>query len=439
MRNEGNDMRVNVAVVKLNDWVNQKIIMDFLIYRENYMSNFFPTCIRALPEEKEKVILLLIYYKRNDMEIISIFNNKGGVGKTTLVYHLAHALAVLGKKVLMIDLDPQCNLTICAYNTDMLHDIWEQEDPFIEEGFEATRKKMSIDEFNGVNDNNRTIHYLLKPTEDGTADLERLPPPINLSNNIDLLPGRLTLHMYEDKISERWNSAYRGDPLAIKTLTKIRRLASDYAKQYSYDFTIMDTSPSLGTLNKLIISTADGFIIPCFPDMFSLYGIRNIGRSLEGWKKELDIIYSLISKEKRDNFPPNFVQFLGYTIYNARRYGNQKNQYGLASAHYSYVERIPITIEKYITQPIRADIPLDTLVEPIGGTSVMYSHNTYPSMAQKYHHPMWELPSCGNLEPPENSTITGGSRESYIKTKDDYVAFAEDFLVRICMLRESNG
>ena len=61
----------------------------------------------------------------------------------------------------------------------------------------------------------------------------------------------------------------------------------------------MDTSPSLGTLNKVIISTVDGFIIPCFPDMFSLYGIRNIGRSLESWKRELDVIYSLISNEKR--------------------------------------------------------------------------------------------------------------------------------------------
>ena len=46
------------------------------------------------------------------MKIISLFNNKGGVGKTTLAYHLSCALAADGKKVLMIDLDPQCNLTI---------------------------------------------------------------------------------------------------------------------------------------------------------------------------------------------------------------------------------------------------------------------------------------------------------------------------------------
>ena len=134
------------------------------------------------------------------MKIISLFNNKGGVGKTTLAYHLSCALALLGKKVLMIDLDPQCNLTIYSYPTEKLHKIWETEDSFIDEGFESTREKMSVNDFKELNNHPHTIHYLLKPTEDGTADLDRLPPPISLSTNLDLLPGRLTLHTFENKI-----------------------------------------------------------------------------------------------------------------------------------------------------------------------------------------------------------------------------------------------
>ena len=370
------------------------------------------------------------------MKIISLFNNKGGVGKTTLAYHLSCALAASGKKVLMIDLDPQCNLTIYSYPTEKLHRIWEAEDSFIDEGFESTREKMSVSDFKELNEHPHTIHYLLKPTEDGTADLDRLPPPIPLATNLDLLPGRLTLHTFENKISERWNSAYAGDPLAIKTITKIRKIASDYATNYNYDFVIMDTSPSLGTLNKVIISTVDGFIIPCFPDMFSLYGIRNIGRSLQLWKKELDIIYSLISDEKRKNFPKNFVQFLGYTIYNAKKYDGQKNKYALAAAHYSYVQKIPETIEAYISESVRANIPFELLVDPIGGTSIMYSHNTYPSMAQKYHHPMWELPMCGELEQPEKATITGGSRQMYLNTKESYITFAKDLIGRVELIGE---
>ena len=74
------------------------------------------------------------------MDIISIFNNKGGVGKTTLTYHLAHALAEMGHKTLIIDLDPQCNLTILGMDQEKLHEIWSAEDDFIED-FQAAREK----------------------------------------------------------------------------------------------------------------------------------------------------------------------------------------------------------------------------------------------------------------------------------------------------------
>jgi len=60
------------------------------------------------------------------------------------------------------------------------------------------------------------------------------------------------------------------------------------------------------------------------PDMFSLYGIRNIGNSLSAWKKQFDSLYTLISKEKRSNFPKESVKLLGYTIYNSKKILKQK-------------------------------------------------------------------------------------------------------------------
>ena len=75
------------------------------------------------------------------MKVISLFNNKGGVGKTTLAFHLSWILSEMGKKVLMIDLDPQCNLTICGISENDLEKIWSEEDPFIED-FENAKKKL---------------------------------------------------------------------------------------------------------------------------------------------------------------------------------------------------------------------------------------------------------------------------------------------------------
>ena len=100
-----------------------------------------------------------------------------------------------------------------------------------------------------------------------------------------------------------------GDPLAIRTVTQIRNFCEMYAENYSYDYVVIDTSPSLGILNKVIISTVDGFLIPCMPDMFSLYGIQNIGKSFKDWKRDFDTIFTLLSDTKLSHFPKNFVSF----------------------------------------------------------------------------------------------------------------------------------
>ena len=64
--------------------------------------------------------------------IISIFKNKGGVGKTTPTSHLAQALAEMGKKVFLVDLDPQCNLSIYCLETETIQSIWDAETPYID-------------------------------------------------------------------------------------------------------------------------------------------------------------------------------------------------------------------------------------------------------------------------------------------------------------------
>ncbi|MFH1793402.1 MAG: AAA family ATPase [Pseudomonadota bacterium] len=363
-------------------------------------------------------------------KIVTIFNNKGGVGKTTLTFHLAHALGELGKKVLLIDLDPQCNLTIFSLPMEGIHDIWAAEDDFIED-FAAARTKASAADFLAMLQNPRSIHFDLKPTEDGTAEIDNLPPPIELATNVHLIPGRLTLHLYEAKIGERWSGIYQGDPLAIRTATRVRQMAHEYAKIYGYDLVIFDTSPSLGALNRHLLTLADGFLIPCAPDLFSVYGIRNIGSALRLWRKQFDTIFQLLSDTKRDQFPDKFVKLVGYTIYNAKRYAGLGNNLDLATAHYHYAEQIPQTIAKFIDA--ENSLPFnEILTGSIGGNAVIHSHNTFPSMSQKYHRPMWKLPNA-QLESEDSSTI-GGNRRKYEATQDSYLAFAKDFLGRVAKL-----
>ena len=364
-------------------------------------------------------------------KIVTIFNNKGGVGKTTLTYHLAHALGEIGKRVLLVDLDPQCNLTIVAVDMENIYQVWAKEDTFIED-FEASRAESGIDEFRNINSETRSIHFLLKPTEDGTGDFDELPPPMTIGQNVDLIPGRLTLHLYEAKIGERWSGVYQGDPLAIRTATRVRALSYEYAEKHKYDLVLFDTSPSLGALNRHLLSLADGFLIPCSPDLFSVYGIRNIGDALRVWRKQFESIFHFISDQKRANFPKSFVKFMGYTLYNARRYSNYENNLNLARAHHNYAVRIPSTIQEAIGR--NNMIALEHVADrSIGDNAIIHSHNTLPSMSQKYHLPMWKLPDCGILDKEDSSTISG-NQKTYKATQDAYKLFANDFLERVNLI-----
>lgn len=371
------------------------------------------------------------------MKIISVFNNKGGVGKSTLSFHLGKALGLMGKKVLFVDLDPQCNLTISAMRERELEKIWQEEDAYIDDFEDAKKNKKK---FSRIMSETRSIHFLLKPAEDGVNDIESLPPAKSIGDNVYMIPGRLSIHQFENRISERWSGLYQSDNLSIRTITYIRRLCERYADILDVDFVLVDTSPSLGILNKTIISTVDGFIIPAQPDMFSLYGIRNIGNSLESWGKELNVIYRLISEEKREKFPKKFVQFLGYTIYNAKKYDGD-NEYQLADAHYSYAKRIPQIINQYIKEDNK--VKIDDINMPIAGGAIMHTHNTYPSVAQALKCAIWEVPDAfTKLQQTESEylkeqmiDVNRGSFGRYREIKDKYIEFAKAFIERTEALR----
>lgn len=363
------------------------------------------------------------------MKIVSVFNNKGGVGKTTLCFHLAHALGTLGKKVLLIDTDPQCNLSLYGLSPEELDALWTKESDYIDDlGFEAAKKK-DLNYYTLIKEP-RTIHFLLKPTEDGTGDVESMPPLIELGAAVYLLPGRLSLHTYEEAAASRWSEAFIGNPLALKTITKIRDIAKLYSDIYNFDYVIMDTSPSIGILNKIILSNSDALIVPCNADMFSLYGIRNIGSALKMWKQQFEILKSVLSEEKKKMLSESFIQFIGYTLYNCKKVTKDPpyNEYDIAKSHYHYASKIPATILDYI--PIRGSLS-SVAGNLLGNKSIIHTHNTLPGMSQKYKKPMWELPS---LDLDQEDLTIKGNRSVYEATLGSYQYFANDFISRLNML-----
>jgi cellulose biosynthesis protein BcsQ len=362
------------------------------------------------------------------MKILSVFNNKGGVGKSTLTYHLGAALAEKGSKVLLIDLDPQSNLTLYGLSEEKLENIWKSEDDFISD-YKSAKNEIGSDEFKFFHKQNHSIHYLLKPIEDGESDEEELPDPVHLRKNLDLIPGRLTLHLFENKLAKNWSEAFLGEPQAVRIVTAVRKICENYSKQFGYDVILIDTSPSLGALNKVIISNADSFIIPCAPDMFSDYGVRNIGNALKVWSKEFNTMYSLLSDSKRKYFPSEFVKLLGFTVYNAKKRSDAPNKLNVALAHFNYANKLPETIKEYIPKECLLNNGDKYFEESIGGNCVIHGHGTLPTMAQKYKAPMWKVPDLPNLQ-EEKPTIKGNSG-TYYATRENYMELAQNVLERL--------
>ncbi len=183
--------------------------------------------------------------------VISTINLKGGVAKTTTSVALAEVFsAEMGKKVLVIDLDPQTNATIMLLG----------EDKWLE-----------------LNNEGRTLAQLFKDAMNPdvkrfnlNATLQKGVSDVQGARTIDLLPSSLDLIDVQDQLA----SAPSGKFYAVNPVELLWRAVK--SKLDEYDIVIVDCPPNLGivTLNGLRLS--DAYIIPTIPDHLSTYGIPQI-------------------------------------------------------------------------------------------------------------------------------------------------------------------
>ena len=202
------------------------------------------------------------------MKIVTFFNNKGGVGKTSLVYHLSWMYAQQGQRVLAVDLDPQANLTSMFLDEEVLETLWpDGEHP-------------------------ETILGSLRPIMCGMGDLQapHLQPIGSaaslFSPAISLLVGDLGLSAFEDKLSASWPLCNDRDEGAFRVISAFYRMITLAAEQAQSDVVLVDVGPNLGAINRAVLIATDHVIIPLAPDLFSMQGLRNLGPTLRRWRSE---------------------------------------------------------------------------------------------------------------------------------------------------------
>lgn len=223
--------------------------------------------------------------------VLTFFNNKSGVGKTSLVYHAAWMLSELDRTVLVVDLDPQANLTAAFLDEDALAELWDGQ----------------------ASSSGGTIHQCVAPLAQ-VGDV-RDPELRRPSDRLYLLPGDLALSEFEDLLSTEWPNCLGSTNLyrAFRVITAFWQVVQAGAGESGADIVLIDVGPSLGAINRSALIATDYVVVPLAADLFSRQGLRNLGPTLRRWRGDW--------KKRRDNrgapdfpLPAGDMQPIGYLI-----------------------------------------------------------------------------------------------------------------------------
>jgi cellulose biosynthesis protein BcsQ len=198
---------------------------------------------------------------------IAFFNNKGGVGKTTLACNYAAYEASQQKPVLLFDLDPQCNSTQLLLEDDQWEDIYEESE----------------------DSESKTIMGVLRHFRAGESVLDTDSASNIVTSRrfgVDVLPGHPGLSIFEDLLSEAWGDMRSGRAAGARMSMWLRNLRAHYGD--SYAIIVVDVSPSLGAINRSALVGSDAFLTPMATDLFSLYALDNITIWLKRWLAEYE-------------------------------------------------------------------------------------------------------------------------------------------------------
>ena len=225
---------------------------------------------------------------------IALFNHKGGVSKTTTTFNLGWMLAHKGKKVIIVDCDPQCNLTGMAL------------------GFKGTDEFEEIYGAGGI----RNIRDGLAPAFESrpTAIAPVICDTIEGQPNLYLLPGHIGLAEYEVTLGIAQELS--GSLVTLQNLPgSLRYLFDLTAVKYEADLVLIDMSPSLGAINQNLLMTSDFFIVPMAPDYFSVMATDSLASVLPKWAAWAKQARGLSILQKATYpFPSKTPKFLGTIV-----------------------------------------------------------------------------------------------------------------------------
>jgi len=301
--------------------------------------------------------------------VLTFFSNRGGVGQSLLIYHLAWTLADMGKSVLIADLDPQANLTAAFLDENEIEELWSGSQP------------------------GATISRAVKPLAGG-GDIAR-PPLRRIAPGLHLIPGDVELSGFEETLSAEWlhgmgeHNLYR----PMRTLSAFWQILQAGAGEIDADVIMIDIGPGLGAINRSALIAADFVVIPLDADLFSLQGLKYFGSTLRSWRslwaKRVENWHSSNEAKEYPDFhlPRGAMQPIGY-LYQQPSFRLDRS----VKAYDRWIKRIPVVYREAVLneQPSSGMLPEN---DPCCLATIKPYRSLIP-MAQEHRKPIFKLTSA---------------------------------------------
>ncbi len=258
------------------------------------------------------------------MRTITFFNNKGGVGKTTTVYHVAWMLSDLGIKTVAVDLDPQSNLTSMFLTDERLESVYENNSPI-------------------------TILDAITPIVNGDPATPVHIEPI--TDSLGLIMGNLALSTFEDTLSDAWLKCLNGEIYSFRITSIFKTIIDEAAQRFDAEIVLIDVGPNLGAINRSVTISSDYIIMPVASDLFSLQGIKNLGTTLNLWKRQWHQRKELKPPNLTVRIPENKANPAGYIV---MQYSAKESR--PVKSYLKWANRIPAIFNEFVLGVANNDI-----------------------------------------------------------------------------------
>ncbi len=269
---------------------------------------------------------------------IAFFNHKGGVGKTTMLFNAAIEMGRLNRRVLMVGLDAQANLTAIALRDEVLDTLYPPA-PAVGPG---------------------TVAGAFAPLVSGAGDVD-VPPAMEVrTGSVWLLPGDIQLSTFEAILPNAWTESLAGNERGFRVTSAAYRMIENAAEMLNADFVFVDLGPNVGALNRAVLLGSDYLILPMASDLFSLRALPSVGQSLDTWIRQWGTAKS-VAPALSFPLPPGRPKVLGYVSQQFNIYRGEATM-----AFSAWIDKMPSAIKDGLLDPLSAhqDGQGGTLAEP---------------------------------------------------------------------------